>query len=82
MLRLDVDESVVWILRDDPSRHSCALTECRLMQNANGLWDMEIRRGAETLITEPCVSRTAARMRAFELQRVLLSHGWTTQTAA
>jgi hypothetical protein len=77
------DATLVWVLRDDPSRHATSLlTDCYVSQELDGRWTMTVSRGLMTLVSETRESRSAAIVRAEELQQILLRFGWTDQPSA
>jgi len=79
---IPADQTLLWALRDAPHRHSWLLIECRLTHDSNGHWTLELTRGSTKLITESCVTVSAALARAEELQQILLDAGWTDRPTA
>jgi len=77
------DATLVWVLRDDPSRHATSfLTDCYVSQELDGRWTLTVSRGLMTLVSETRESRSAAIVRAEELQQILLRFGWTDRPSA
>ena len=77
------DATLVWVLRDDPSRHTTSLlTDCYVSPELDGRWTMTVSRGLMTLVSETRESRSAAIVRAEELQQILLRFGWTDRPSA
>ena len=79
---IPADPSLLWALRDDPQRHSWLLIECRLTHDPDGQWVLELTRGSERLLTEPCGTESGALARAQELRQILLDAGWTNRCTA
>ena len=77
------DSTLLWVLRDDPSRHQTSFTtDCNVAPDPDGRWTLTVSRGAATLVSQTCESRAAAVVRAEELHQILLRFGWTDRPSA